>query len=447
MVQELILVRHGKAEERNANLPDEERKLTKKGERELKAMFSVLGPYLAGRKKVKIWSSSLERAFQTAAMLSREMGRAKVIFRESVADGDFESLTKQISREGGSRLLVVVGHEPYLSEWTEKITGVRLDFRKGAAVSIKLDSVKPLKGEIKWQLNPEYYIDGVVMPLLTFQAEDGDKPKVNGKGSLEKEMDRLFLSCLKEIVEAHNEFMIAPDDPESVHRLRVKIRQFRSVLSFAKPEVGKKDYENIQNRTRELAGEFTYLRQVDVMAGKIKEGYPALLSILRSERENEKKTVYSKIASGTAAPLFFDLLQWIERDPFKKSKNGKKPLGDFAGDRAERWLGSFREGLQSMDSKDAKEIHALRIQGKKLRYMATLMEPVLEGKQAALIPGLKELQDRLGLICDIQMDIPVLEKLKDKYGSPEAASEIDKAIELKKREVGELIRGMPREIK
>lgn len=446
MVQEIILVRHGKAEGRSPNLRDEDRKLTGKGERELKAMFSVLGPYLADREKVKIWSSSLERAFQTAAMLSREIGKAKVSFHGFIADGDFESFSKQAARDGGARLLVIVGHEPHLSDWTERITGERLDFRKGAAVSIKLDTVKPLAGELQWQLNPEQFIDGVVTPQLTFPEEDVEKPKVNGKGSLRKEMDGLFLSCLKDIAEAHDAFMRSPDDPESVHKFRVKIRQFRSILSFVKPEVGRKDYEEMQDLTRELAGEFTYLRQLDVMAGKITEGYPALLSILRSERENEKEEAYREFASGTAAPLFFELLQWIEKDPFKKSKNGKKPLARFTEVRTEEWLTRFSEGLLNLDSKDAREIHALRIQGKKLRYMMTLMEPALQENQAALIPGLKELQDRLGLICDIQTDIPVLEKLKAKYSSPEAVSEIDQMIEFKNKEVLELIKGMPRDI-
>jgi phosphohistidine phosphatase len=446
MVQEIIFIRHGKAEGRSPNLPDEDRKLTSKGERELKAVFSVLGPYLAEREKVKIWSSNLERAFQTAAMLSREIGKAKVSIHEFIADGDFESFSKLVGRSGGSRLLVIVGHEPHLSDWTERITGARLDFRKGAAISIRLETVKPLKGELQWQLNPEQFIDGVVLPQLAFPAEDVEKPKVNGKGSLKKEMDRLFMSCLKEIVEAHNMFMRSPEDPESVHKFRVKIRQFRSLVSFAKPELGQKGYENIQDLTRELAGEFTYLREVDVMAGKIKEGYPAFLSILRSERAKAEKEAYGKFASGAAAPLFFELLQWIEKDPFKNSNRGKKPLASFTEARAEDWLMRFREGLLNLDYKDAGDIHALRIQGKKLRYMMTLMESVLKEKQAALIPGLKELQDRLGLICDIQMDIPMLEKLKAKYGSTEAVSEIDQVIELKKREIVELIQGMPRDI-
>ncbi|HSN58696.1 MAG TPA: CHAD domain-containing protein, partial [Clostridiaceae bacterium] len=394
MVQEIIFVRHGKAEDRSPNLPDGDRKLTSKGERELKALFSVLGPYLEEREKVKIWSSNLERASQTAAMLSREIGKAKVSFHGFIADGDFESFSKKAGRYG-ARLLVIVGHEPHLSDWTERITGARLDFRKGAAISIRLDTAAPLKGELQWQLNPEQFIDGEVCPQLTFAAEEVEKPKVKGKGSLRKEMDRLFMSCLKEIVEAHNEFMRSPEDPESVHKFRVKIRQFRSLVSFAKPELGQKGYENIQDLTRELAGEFTYLREVDVMAGKIKEGYPAFLSILRSERAKAEKEAYDKFASGAAAPLFFELLQWIEKDPFKNSKRGKKPLAGFTEARAEDWLMRFREGLLNLDYKDAGEIHALRIQGKKLRYMMSLMEPVLKENQAALIPGLKELQDRL----------------------------------------------------
>jgi phosphohistidine phosphatase SixA len=447
MVKELILVRHGKAEERSENLPDSDRKLTHNGKQELKTMFKVLGPYFAGRNKVKIWSSNLDRAVQTAKILSREVGNANVTFHEFVADGDFENLTKEVGRVKGAKLLVIVGHEPYLSDWTERITGTRPpEFIKGAAVSIKIDKVKPLRGELKWKLKPEHYIEGQTMPELTFPSQADDRDKVDVSGSLKKEISSLLLHCLKEIVSAHNEFIRTPDDPETAHKFRVKIRQFRSLLSFSRLELGRKDYEDIQNKARTLAGQFTYLREVDVMAGKLANGYPALLSILKSEREAAKKTAYGELASASAAPLFFEILNWIVEDPFKNSKNGKKPLSKFVNDRAEKWLDGFRKGLQKIDTSSAKGIHALRIKGKKLRYIMALMEPVLKEKQAALIPGLREMQDSLGMICDIQIDIPVLEKLKDKYRSADAAREIDAVILLKKSEIQNLIEGLPREI-
>ena len=56
------------------------------------------------------------------------------------------------------------------------------------------------------------------------------------------------------------------------------------------------------------------------------------------------------------------------------------------------------------------------------------------------------MQDSLGMICDIQIDIPVLEKLKDKYSTTDAVREIDAVIELKRSEVEGLIEGLPREI-
>jgi len=446
MVQELILIRHGKAEERSAELPDEERKLTRKGERELKAMFSILGPYIAGRKKVEIWSSRLERAFQTSAMLSREIGRAKVKFRDFISEGDFESLAKEAGKAGGTRLLVIVGHEPHLSTWTEEITGFRPDFRKGAALSIRLSSVEPLKGELMWQFNPMQYSDGKLVPQLTFHPVDEARPEMDGKGIMREEMNRLFMFCLSEIAAAHAEFMQAPDDPETAHKYRVKIRQFRSILSFVKPELGKKGYAKIQSGSKDLAGRFTYLRQVDVMAAKLGESYHALLAILKGEREKEKKKVYGELASAEAASTLFGILKWIEKDPFRKSGEADSPLGSFTEARVESWLERFREGLQSLDTKDAKAVHALRIQGKKLRYIMTLLEPMLREKHAKLIPALKDMQDRLGLICDIQFDIPVLEKLKAGQGDLEAAREIDAVMDAKGREVLELLAGLPREI-
>lgn len=446
MVQELILIRHGKAEDRSGDMADSERKLTRKGERELKDMFSVLGPYIAGRRKVKVWSSSLERALQTAAILSREIGRADVEFHDSVAEGDFDKLCREVEKAGGTKLLVIVGHEPYLSSWTEAITGYLPDFRKGAALSLELESVKPLKGKVRWQLNPEHFAEGITMPQLTFPPEDEGKPEIDGSGALGEQMNGLFMFCLKEIAAAHAAFMQTPDDPEAAHRYRVKIRQFRSILSFAKPEVGRKGYARIQEGTKELAGRFTYLRQVDVMAGKLVGGYPALLDLLKAEREKEKSRICGQLASSAAADLLFELMQWIEKDPFRSSKKADKPLRTFAEARVEIWLERFREGLGETDPGDSKAIHVLRIQGKKLRYIMSLLEPMLKEEHQKLIPVLKEMQDKLGLICDIQFDIPVLEKLKAGKPDPEAVKEIDSVIEAKKREVQELLRELPREI-
>lgn len=446
MVQELILIRHGKAEAGSADIPDAERKLTSKGERELKAMFSVLGPYIAGRKKVQVWSSSLERAMQTEAILSREMGGAKVTFNDFMAEGNFESLSKAVGKAGGARLLVLVGHEPHLSSWTEEITGMLPDFRKGAALSIKLRSDRPLKGELQWQLTPEHYAGGMTMPQLVFEAGDEGKPDMDGSGALGPQMNGLFMFCLREIAAAHAAFMKSPDDVEAVHRYRVKVRQFRSIMSFVKPELGKKGYERIQEGARALAGRFTYLRQLDVMAGKLGEGHPALLGILKQEREKEKERVYRELASTDASKLFFEILQWIEKDPFRKSEQADKPIDSFAEERVKSWLGRFSKGLKSADSKDAEAIHELRIEGKKLRYIMALLEPMLKQEDRKLIPGLKDMQDRLGLICDLQFDIPLLERLKAAKEGAEAVKEIDDVIETKKREVGELLRELPKEI-
>jgi len=182
------------------------------------------------------------------------------------------------------------------------------------------------------------------------------------------------------------------------------------------------------------------------MAGKLGEEYPVLLSVLQSEREAEKKKVFSGLASTAAASSFFETLQWIEKDPFRNSKEADKPLGSFAEARVDSWLERFRDGLESLDSSDAKAIHAIRIQGKKLRYIMNLLEPMINAKHAKLIPNLKDMQERLGLICDIQFDIPVLEKLKEQQIDTEAVKEIDEVIEVKKVEVVELLRELPREI-
>ncbi|MHC1719798.1 MAG: CHAD domain-containing protein [Clostridiaceae bacterium] len=438
-VRELILIRHGKAEDRNADMVDSERKLTQEGAEELKKMFFAMSPYLYAKKSLKIWSSSLLRASQTAGILSEEIGGIDISSLESIGGGDFSNLSKDIAGCEEARTLIIVGHEPYLGEWTENICAQRPDFKKGAAVCIKLESLDPLKGKILWTAQPVRYASGTVFPELSFPETKVKKNIVRSKEAFRRAVKGLLYHGLKEMTTAHKEFMENPDEPESAHKFRVKVRQFRSVLSFLKPEIRTKEYEYFQGKLRELAQKFAYLRELDVMMSGIQEQYPALLELLKKQREEEKKKVCSELAEGTSARLQFELLTWIKDKPVKNSKTSWKPFARFADRRIKEWLSGFEKRLDSIDFSDAKELHLLRIQGKKLRYLIALLEPVLKEKYKTRLPEFKEMQDKLGRVCDNQREIPILAELKAKLADSGAISDIDALIEAKDKELKMLI--------
>src|SRR5688572_17033236 len=100
---ELILWRHADAED---GMPDEERKLTSKGEKQAKRMAEWLKERLP--KDAVVMSSTARRARETAHALSRKY--------ESSADigtsGTPQSVLKASGWPDAEGTIVVVGHQP-----------------------------------------------------------------------------------------------------------------------------------------------------------------------------------------------------------------------------------------------------------------------------------------------------------------------------------------------
>jgi len=154
---ELLLVRHGKAEERSAEKPDTERKLTQEGILQLKQDMPYLADYLRGRKKVYLWSSRVERAIETAEVIKDLCKIEDVDFHDSIQTGDFNELEQSIKKMETDSTIIIVGHEPHLSQWSYLISQKYIDFKKGSVVVIQLLSTEKLAGEIQWSAKPGKY--------------------------------------------------------------------------------------------------------------------------------------------------------------------------------------------------------------------------------------------------------------------------------------------------
>lgn len=155
MIRELILIRHGKAEERDSNPNDAKRELTEKGKQELKKIIPSLKNCLKPHIKIHIWSSPLIRASQTAKIIADKLKVKEITYYEFIEDGDFLGFSREVSKVSQQPIcLIVVGHEPYLGDWSEKISGYKLPFKKGAMAGFKLLSAIPLQGDLQWFIQP-----------------------------------------------------------------------------------------------------------------------------------------------------------------------------------------------------------------------------------------------------------------------------------------------------
>jgi phosphohistidine phosphatase len=151
----VVLVRHAIAEERRPGLRDAARRLTPEGRDKLER--AARGLKRLGVVPDRILTSPLVRAAETAEVLAEVLAPAvKPETCGPLAPGHTPQEVGEALPEG-ARTVVLVGHEPDLSElasWllTGSRDGMRLPFRKAGAAAIELEGAE---GTLRWMLAPK----------------------------------------------------------------------------------------------------------------------------------------------------------------------------------------------------------------------------------------------------------------------------------------------------
>jgi phosphohistidine phosphatase len=151
----LILFRHGQAEELGTHANDAERELTAKGRDRLRRGADGLKFMLRDFSAIKIWSSPLIRACQTARIIADVLNIEKIEEFDALATGNMDAFQQKILTLPYGACLIAVGHDPYLGMWSKEICDVHLSFKKGAAAAIDVSSTNPLAGELCWFAQPQ----------------------------------------------------------------------------------------------------------------------------------------------------------------------------------------------------------------------------------------------------------------------------------------------------
>ncbi len=160
---DLYVLRHGVAEERNIlKYPDDrERPLTRKGI--VRLTQQVRGMNALGIRPDLILTSPLRRAVQTADIVHDGLSRkAQREFSESLAPwAEPREILDELSEAHASkRAVMVVGHEPHLSNLVSLVSSGTLDcairLKKGALCKLRIPTLGPGRcGRIEWSLTPK----------------------------------------------------------------------------------------------------------------------------------------------------------------------------------------------------------------------------------------------------------------------------------------------------
>ena len=148
----LIIVRHGAAIERTADVPEEQRYLTPEG----RALFRKTARTILkkGAEPSLILTSPLVRAVQTADILAEAFSYSgPVVVTDELSPGfDPVALRRLLTKFIQVGELVIVGHEPDLSGVVKFLLSLPggFNFKKGAAIKLQCDATCKSPATFKW---------------------------------------------------------------------------------------------------------------------------------------------------------------------------------------------------------------------------------------------------------------------------------------------------------
>lgn len=123
-------------------------------------------------------SSPLKRASQTASLVGNEMGHEGklVIDRALLPEAAFPAFRDLLNRHAKQEAILVVGHNPSMSEFLGKLIGdgaeASIDFKKGAVAKVEVDRKM---AALHWCLTPK------VVRTLYESAAASSRPKTSRK--------------------------------------------------------------------------------------------------------------------------------------------------------------------------------------------------------------------------------------------------------------------------
>jgi phosphohistidine phosphatase len=153
----LLIIRHATAVPRGTpDMPDDERPLTKRGERRFRLAAEGLARLM--KRPDTLLSSPLPRARRTAEIAAKAWGKVEVEEEPALAGGSYDQIATALSRFPSDSTVAIVGHEPDLSRLLARLLGSskpeRLAFKKGGAALV--DVAGPLNegGALVWYMPP-----------------------------------------------------------------------------------------------------------------------------------------------------------------------------------------------------------------------------------------------------------------------------------------------------
>ena len=225
-------------------------------------------------------------------------------------------------------------------------------------------------------------------------------------------------------IRAHEPGVRRAWDSEFLHDFRVAVRRARSLLTQVKGVLDTAAFERFKRDFRWLAEQTGPARDLDVLARAL-PGYLAdldprarkaladLPAHLARERKRAQKELADTLGSKRYQRLIGDWRALLEAPrPERSGARAALPIAEVARERtAKAWQRARKHALALGPASAASEVHELRIDAKKLRYLLEFFRDVLGPADAEpLIAALRGMQDLLGDFHDYVAHAAILRR-------------------------------------
>ena len=186
--------------------------------------------------------------------------------------------------------------------------------------------------------------------------------------------------------------------PKSVHRLRTNIRRIESLVSYANPQISKKEERTLEKLTdlRKRAGKVRDLDVQTELLGTLGNGSTAkdrktLANLMEKKRTQQARRLESVIKKLHHAK-FFDRLDRVAEQAGLPQDSKNRPLAPLEEARAQ--LLEVADDFGSGETMKPSRLHGIRVALKRIRYVAELAEE--SAAQKEFMRELKSAQDAIG---------------------------------------------------
>ncbi len=431
---QVVFVRHAAAQDQAAGLDDISRELTPKGIAAFQALMPQLKERLQGRP-VSIWSSPAARALGTALILRSTLGIDSMKTHDWIYLGDDAALAYALMH-AGEEIVLIVGHQPHLSDWSEILTGQYIPYRKGDMVCLELADNRLRGARLLWRIDrgsAEAAVPGAGNMAMPPPAPETDAPAEAESAPAfpaltPQRCSTALLAMLHDAGKWRRKFLKDPESSKPPHQLRVSLRKARSLLSFLKPLIDQDDYRACQAALKGLSDSLAHIRQLDVLIAHLrtlrsrKKGaasLKALSTMAKGERHHEALALQVRLAADAFDEAI--LISTILAGRFSETLELEN-FPAFAEKRSNKWQQRILNTAHSLNLHDHNAAHKFRLLLKKWHNAAALLQ--LPYAMEVNPAQLKQWQDDLGDICDIYANAALAEYIGTLINDPALAQDI-----------------------